>query len=332
VLYLDFEHALHHGYAKQIGVKFDESFMLVAPVTMEEGFKAMFIGIAAGVDLIIVDSVAAMVPKDEMEKKIDDTAKVGAVAKKMSETLPKFVLWLTQHPMEGAGESKKPKKDAPGTAILFLNQERATISTGGGHGAPEPNTAGGKALKYYAYVRLRLARISSEVIETKDPISGTKRKFPYGNVTAIKMVKSKADAKQGHSANIFIRYGYGVDDAFSVIESGVATGVIEREGAYYAYEGERIQGKDKFRAMLLSNPPLFEKVKAQVAQALVDQAPKAISNEELGAEDTILEGLSDAFGDTPDVSTDDPAPEETTIEVEDVEAAVEAAVEGDASE
>lgn len=303
VLYLDFEHAIHHGYARQIGVSFDPNcWALSAPSTMEEGFKQMFMGIAAGVDLIIVDSVAAMVPKDELEKKIDDVAKIGAVAKKMSETLPKFALWLMQYPVEGSGENKKPKKDAPGTALILLNQERATISTGGGHGAPEPNTSGGKAIKYFAYVRLRLARISSEMIERKDPSTGKKRKFPFGNITAIKMVKSKADAKQGHSGSIFIRYGYGVDDIYSVIETGVATGVIRRDGAYYSYENERYQGKDKFRAVLLSNTKLFAELKLKVVDALVSQAPTAIAEEDLSEEDSILADVGDAFGEAAEAS------------------------------
>lgn len=316
VLYIDFEHALHHGYAQQIGVRFDETWTLIAPDTMEDGFKFMYLAIAAGVDLIIVDSVAAMVPKDELEKKIDDIAKIGAVAKKMSETLPKFALWLMKHPMEGAGENKKPKKDAKGTALILLNQERAAISTGGGgHGQPEPNTAGGKALKYFAYVRLRLQRLSSETIERKDPINGKKRKFPYGNTTLVKMVKSKADAKQGHSATIFIRYGYGVDDAYSVIESGVSTGVFRRDGAYYQYGEQRIQGRDKFRLFLISNPSLFEEVKAKVAEAIIEAAPTAIPDEEISDEDAIMEGLADDLGESVDSTKEEVIDAEDTAEM-----------------
>jgi len=299
VLYLDFEHALHHGYAKQIGVKFDKTFMLVAPDTMEDGFKAMYVGLLTGVDLIVVDSVAAMVPKAEFEKKIDDAAKVGAVAKKMAETLPKFALWLMKFPTEGTGEAKKTRKDHPGTAIILLNQERASINTGGGqsHGGPETNTSGGKALKYFAYVRLRLSRISSETIEKKDPLTGKKKKFPYGNLTNVRMIKSKADAKQGHSANIFIRYGFGVDDAYSMIESGIVHGVIVREGAYYSYEGQRIQSRDKFRQFLLSNPKVYEEVKNKVIQAILDAAPQVVADEELSDEDMISAQVEAEFGD-----------------------------------
>ena len=326
VLYLDFEHALHHGYAKQIGVKFNDTFTLVAPETMEQGFKLMWMAIAAGTDLVIVDSVAAMVPELELEKKIDEVAKVGAVAKKMSETLPKFALWLMKYPVDGTGENARSRKDAPGTALILLNQERATINTSGGHGQPEPNTSGGKALKYYAYVRLRLSRKSSEMIERKDPSTGKKKKYPYGNVTIIKMVKSKADAKQGHSAEIFIRFGYGVDDAYSVIESGVGVGVIKREGAYYSYGTTRIQGRDKFRQYLLSDAAVFTVVKTAVSEALIACAPSAIADEDISEDDALLADANDTFGgsfsgpddsETPD--TAEPAPEETTVVADDDE-------------
>jgi recombination protein RecA len=297
VLYLDFEHSLHHGYAKQIGVKFNDSFILVAPETLEDGLKAIYIGICTGVDMVIVDSVAAMVPKAEFDKKIDEAAKVGAVAKKLSENIPKFALWLSKYPTEGGKAEGKTRKDHPGTSVILLNQERSVISTsGGGHG-PETNSAGGRAIKFYAYVRLRLTRISSEMIERKDSQSGKKKKFPYGNLTSVKVVKAKADAKQGHSANIFIRYGFGVDDVYSIIESGAANGIISKDGAYFSYSNERFQGRDKFRAYLLANPKVLEEVKTKVIQAIVDGAPTAVSDEELSDEDTIEQSISASFDD-----------------------------------
>jgi recombination protein RecA len=316
VLYLDFEHALHHGYAKQIGVRFDESLSLYGPETMEEGMKMMLVGIMTGVDLIVVDSVAAMVPKAEFEKKIEDAAKVGAVAKKMAENLPKFALWLRKHPQSGQGEAKKTIVGHPGTSIILLNQERATIVTsgGGGHG-PETNSSGGKALKYFAYVRMRLSRISSEVIERNDPMTGKKKKFQYGNITSVKIVKDKADGHQGYSANIFIRYGYGVDDAFSIIESGVANGVVQRDGAYYSYMGEhRVAGRDKFRQLLLTNSKLFEEIKLKVIAAIVEAA-RPFSDDELNEEDEIEATLESEFGDDEDEATKD-SPDEVAVDAE----------------
>ena len=299
VVYLDFEHALHHGYAKQIGVRFDKSLSLYGPETMEEGLKMMLIAVMTGVDLIVVDSVAGMVPAAEFEKKIDDAAKVGAVAKKMSETIPKFALWLRKHPMAGTGESKKSIPGHPGTSIILLNQERASIITsgGGGHGAPETNTTGGKALKYFAYVRLRLTRYSTESIERVDKLTGKKRKFQYANVTNVKVVKDKADAKQGHSANIFIRYGYGVDDVYSIIESGVATGVLDREGAYYSYGGEhRMPSRDKFRQHLLASPKILDEIRNKVVQSIIESGSQAVPDDGIEPEDEMLQSVEAELG------------------------------------
>ncbi len=316
-MFLDFEHALHHGYARQIGVKFDDSLLLYAPDHMEDGFKMILVGIMTGVDIIVVDSVASMVPKDELEKKLDDTAKVGAVAKKMSETLPKIVMWLAKHPMKGTGENKVSIPDAQGTALILLNQERATINTGGGgYGAPEANTAGGKALKYFAYVRLRLTRILSEKVERRDPVTGKAKKYPFGNLTSIKVVKAKADAKQGHEATIFIRYGFGIDDLYSIIMAAEANGLVKREGAYYTYEGERIQGRDKFRQMLLNNPKAAEALRVKVIEAISASIPTAIPDEELSEEDSMAAELEDELGE--DGTT------EITVESDDLVAEVEA--------
>ena len=111
-MFLDFEHALHAGYAQQLGVSFDPNKLgFYQPDTMEEGFKMMLIGIMSGVDLIVVDSVAAMVPAAELDKDPGEIAKVGGVAKPMSENLPKFALWLSKYPMDK--ESKKPIPGPP---------------------------------------------------------------------------------------------------------------------------------------------------------------------------------------------------------------------------
>jgi recombination protein RecA len=327
-MFLDFEHALHHGYAKQIGVQF-EDLLLYAPDTMEDGFKMILVGIMAGVDIIVVDSVASMVPALELEKKIEDTAKIGAVAKKMSETLPKLVLWLAKYPTKGAGESKISDPERLGTALILLNQERATISTGGGHGAPEANTAGGKALKYFAYVRLRLARILSERVERKDPATGKIKKYPFGNLTSVKVIKAKADAKQGHEATIFIRYGFGIDDLYSIIMAAEANGIIKREGSKYTCAGEAFMGKDKLRAHLIANPKLAAEIKGKVVEAISSAIPTAIPDEEISDEDAMQADLSGELGDDDDdasggtqeitIDTDDPIVEDSAEDESDGE-------------
>lgn len=304
VMFLDFEHAIHHGYAKSIGVKYDETFMVFAPDSMEEGLKMIYVGINTGVDLIIVDSVAAMIPQDELEKKLDDIAKIGAVAKKMSESLPKIAKWLATCPKVGAGESKKMDPSKPGTALLLLNQERSTI---GNTGPGEPtNTAGGKAVKYYTSLRLRFSRTGSEVIERKDPMTGKMRRYPYGNKTQVKVIKNKIDGTQGSAGDFFIRYGFGVDNYLSILETACNQGVMRKEGAgYFSYGEHRIQGRDKFRQFLIDNPTVYQDLCSKVGVALSTLAT-AVKEEDVGEEDSIMSGVDEEFGgDSPSTTPED---------------------------
>lgn len=270
-LLIDFEHSLDLSYAQKIGLSLDEDKMLVyQPDTMEAGFNAMYLGIMAGFDIIGVDSVAAMVPKDELEKGFNDPARIGAVAAKFSRELPKFVSWLNKYPILPSSDKDKKVRDPnhPGAALVFVNQVRARIQTGGygGGGGDQENTTGGKALKFFAYERLALAKVRAEVIERIDPMTGRKKRYPYGNVTNVKVVKSKIDAKQGHSTQIFIRYGTGIDDHFSIIETGVAQRLVRKEGTFYTLDKERFRGRDALRKYLIDNPTVYDGLRVKLAQ------------------------------------------------------------------
>jgi recombination protein RecA len=263
VLYLDFEHALHHGYAQACGLSFDQDkLILMQPITLEEGLKMMLVGIRAGIDLVVIDSVAAMVPKDELEKKLDETAKIGALAKKLSEVLPKLGIWLA-----GRMEDGKVVEEGK-TAVVFINQTRALINTGG-HSAETENTAGGKALKFYASLRLKMTKIRSDFIEKKDDISLKKKRAPYGNLVQVKVVKNKLDAKQGETGEVFIRYGFGIDDYLSVIESAAARRIVKKDGSMYRYGEQSFRGRDAFRAFLMKDLATYETLKKQVVDAIV---------------------------------------------------------------
>jgi recombination protein RecA len=312
-MFIDFEHALDHHYARKLGLSYDlDKLTVIQPDTMEYGFTMMRLGILGGIDIIGVDSVAAMVPKDELEKGFEDAAKIGAVARQFSGSLPKFAMWLQKYPLLAADKTKSDPS-RPGTALILVNQTRALISTSGGHhGGGDDNTSGGKAIKFYASLRLRTSRIKSEIIERKDPMTGKVRRFPYGNVTDVKVIKSKLDGKQGHSTNMFIRYGSGIDDYFSIIETGVAQKVIKREGAFYTVGSQRFQGKDKFRKFLIENPPVFEALRQKLVAAV--NATAVDVSEEPTDEDDLLEGL-DLEGDT-DTAADDSAEEEVLTDVE----------------
>lgn len=301
VLYLDYENAIHHGYAKSIGLNFSEDYLqMYAPNTFEEGLKMLYIAIRQGMGLIVVDSVAAMVPKDELEKKLDEGAAIGILARAMSTNLPKITQWLKGSP----------------TTLMFINQVRSTISKGGpGAGAGDDNTAGGKAVKFYASLRLKLTRIRSEFIEKVDPITFQKRRFPYGNVVQVKAVKNKMDGKQGHTGEIFIRYGFGVDEYLSLVEAAVPRKFVSKKGATYEFDGSTFKGREKLRSYLVNNPKPFEQLREKVMRALVSEAPVAISSDEVDDEDILSDMRKEIDDDTLfDESSSEESPKETVIE------------------
>jgi len=266
-MFLDFEHALHHGYARALGVSFkDDDLLLYAPSTLEEGFFSICAGVMAGVDLIVVDSVAAMTPKAELERDIKEADIVGLQARKMSGLLRRTLVWLN-HP-------DAIKNNSKGTAVIFINQPRADIKAG------RDTTAGGKALKFYASLRLAFSKIREESIKKKDPITGKERKFPYGNHTQVKVVKNKVDARQGYTADIFIRFGYGIDEFYSVIEAGVNSKIIQRDGSWFIYNKERFQGREKFRLFLKEHPEAFNQIRNRVLQVTANSITEVLPDEQ----------------------------------------------------
>lgn len=272
VMYLDFENAIHHGYAQTLGLDFDENkLLLFAPNTLEEGLKMLYVGIKTGVALVIVDSVAAMVTKAEMEKKIDDPQRIGELAAALSRNLPKITQWL---------------KDS-NTALVLINQTRSIISSGG-HGDPD-NSSGGKALKFYMSLRLKLTRIKSEVIKKKDNLTLKERTIPYGNVVQVKVVKNRLDRTQGTVGEVFIRYGYGLDEYHSVIECAVARRLIKKDGSFLTYGELRFQGKERFRAYLMQNAGTFTDLRAKVIKVLQESEKLALEPDEVDENDIVAD-------------------------------------------
>ncbi len=288
-LFIDFEHHLSKKYAIDIGVDYDaDSFECIQPRTFEEGIKMIMLAIGHGVDLVVVDSVAAMVPAEEMEKKSDAVMKLGAVAALMAKILPRMGIWLDEFPQQ----NKKKIEGHPGTAIVLLNQTRALIQTGGGGHGDGENTSGGKALKFFSSLRIRMSRIKSETIKRKDPMSGREMTVPYGNLTHVKIVKSKLDGKQNHTTTIFIRYGYGVDDYFSIIDAAVTQRLVRKDGAFFTFENERFQGRDKLRKFFIANPKAFDGLKAKILALVIAGSKPIDPDEELGENDDLLETMN----------------------------------------
>ena len=305
-IFLDFEQAIHHGYARAIGVSFHPSKMLLyAPETLEMGFKQIYLGIMSGVDLIVVDSVAAMTPQKELVRDIEAEDIVGLQARRMSSLLRRVVNWLNH--------KDALKRNPKGTALVFINQPRADIKSKGG----DDHTAGGKALKFYASLRLMYIRLREETLEKKDPLTGKKKKYAFGNHTMVKVVKNKMDLRQGYTANVFIRFGFGIDEFYSIIEAGVNARLIKQEkGGWFHYGGEKWQGREKFRVFLKDNPAVFKEIRDGVLRTVAAGVQEMIPDEDELDDATALEiSINEEFGEDEELSME---PENVMLGLDDI--------------
>jgi recombination protein RecA len=246
--FIDAEHALDPEYAKALGVDTD-ALLVSQPDTGEQALEIADMLIRSGsIDIIVIDSVAALTPKAEIEGEMGDTH-VGLQARLMSQALRKLT---------GALSNTK-------TTAIFINQLREKI--GVFFGSPE-TTAGGKALKFYASVRLDIRRIET----LKD---GTEA---VGNRTRVKVVKNKM-AAPFKQAEFDIIYGVGISREGSLIDFGVDQGIVKKSGAWYTYEGDQLgQGKENSRNFLLTNPKIADEIEQKIKSKLGIGVPRAVAD------------------------------------------------------
>jgi recombination protein RecA len=235
--FIDAEHALDISYAKRLGVNCDE-LLVSQPDTGEQALEITDMLLRSGaIDVMVIDSVAALVPRAEIEGEMGD-AHMGLQARLMSQALRKLT-----------GTIGKTN-----TSLIFINQIRMKI--GVVFGNPE-TTTGGNALKFYASVRLDIRRTGA-IKNGQDVV---------GNRTKVKVVKNKM-APPFKEAEFDIMYGDGISQAGDMLDVGVEAGVIEKSGAWYSFNGERIgQGRENVKTFLNDNPDLYATIKEQVRQA-----------------------------------------------------------------
>jgi recombination protein RecA len=236
--FIDAEHALDPDYAKAMGVDTD-ALLVSQPDTGEQALEIMDMLIRSGaIDIVVIDSVAALVPRAEIEGEMGDSH-VGLQARLMSQALRKVTSAL----------------NTSNTTAFFINQLREKI--GVMFGSPE-TTTGGKALKFYASVRLDIRRIES----LKD--AGE----VVGNRTRVKVVKNKV-AAPFKQAEFDIIYGQGISREGSLIDVGVDQGIIRKSGAWYTYEGDQLgQGKENARQFMRDNPDVANEVEKRIKEKL----------------------------------------------------------------
>ena len=232
--FIDAEHALDPGYAKKLGVNIDE-LLISQPDTGEQALEISDTLVKSeSIDLLVIDSVAALVPRAELEGEMGDSLP-GLQARLMSQALRKLTSSISK----------------TNTMVIFINQLRMKI--GVMFGSPE-TTTGGNALKFYSSVRLDIRRIGA--IKDKDNI--------IGNLTRVKVVKNKM-APPFKQVEFDIMYGEGISKIGEIIDLGVQADIIDKSGAWYSYKDEKIgQGRENTKQFLKDNPSLLEEIETKI--------------------------------------------------------------------
>jgi len=243
--FIDAEHALDPDYAKKLGVDVDE-MLISQPDTGEQALEIADTLVRSGaVDVLVVDSVAALTPRAELEGEMGDSLP-GLQARLMSQALRKLTASISKS----------------GTMVVFINQIRMKI--GVMFGSPE-TTTGGNALKFYSSVRLDIRRIGS--LKDRDEV--------VGNHTRVKVVKNKV-APPFKQVEFDIMYGEGISKTGEILDMGVDKGIVEKAGSWFSYEGERLgQGRENAKRFLIENPDVAEEIEYKIrvsAGLLPDEA------------------------------------------------------------
>ncbi len=242
--FVDAEHALDPSYAEKVGVNVDE-LLVSQPDTGEQALEITDMLVRSGaIDIIVIDSVAALTPKAEIEGEMGDSH-MGLQARLMSQALRKLAANISRS----------------NTMVVFINQIRMKI--GVMFGSPE-TTTGGNALKFYASVRLDIRRIGA--IKKGDEI--------IGNLTRVKVVKNKV-SPPFRTAEFEILYGEGISREGEIIDHGVEQGIIDKAGSWYSYKNDRIgQGKENVREFLKTHPDMAADIEQQIRARLLPDTVK----------------------------------------------------------
>jgi recombination protein RecA len=254
--FIDAEHALDPVYARKLGLNVDD-LLISQPDTGEQALEIADTLVRSGaVDILVIDSVAALVPRAELDGEMGDV-QPGSQARLMSQALRKLTSSISRS----------------NTMVVFINQIRMKI--GVMYGSPE-TTSGGNALKFYASVRLDIRRIG--VIKERDEV--------VGNQTRVKVVKNKL-APPFKQVEFDIMYGQGISKTGELVDLGIKAGVVEKSGAWFSYDSQRLgQGRENAKSFLKTNPEIAGKIEAAIRQNAGLIAEQILGHAEESPEDS----------------------------------------------
>ena len=286
VAFLDFERTFHEFYAKKLGIDLDpKRFVLVQPDHFQQGASFIQNVLATGPMLIVVDSVSAMTPKQYIEGDVDEMGRIGLQAQLMSTLLPIISKDLTKR----------------NTCLLFTNQLRSLIKLSKYDPGPDEETSGGKAIRYYSAIRIRMKKKTVEKINVKSIVTGKEEKEPINVMIQTTVVKNRID-KPHMTGPVYIRFGEGIDNIISIIELAKNTNVIKTNGTYLRFteDGKKdgkvlfnAQGKENLRKILDESPDILEKLTSKLSFSVDEEAQKEFAEEEEPQESSDLENKLD---------------------------------------
>lgn len=294
VCYIDWENAVNLPYARTLGIPTEDEtkFGLAQPETFEKGLAILYTVAAAGVDLIVVDSVGAAVPKSVVEQSVEEQgqqAALGYLARGWSAFLPKLksIIGRTH------------------SCVIGISQLRKAISTGPRSYGDGNTQQGGEAWKFYSDVRMSLRRLSIEKGKVYDPLTHKTVEMATGQMVRMKLDKCKVSGSMGREADFYLRHGEGIDDIRSIIEIAAAHGLVKKAAAWYSWErgsGEALRGcgVDEFRTKVKASEgayaelykATFDRVAAAAVDAVsgVDVAPEEAPDEDMAEIEALLTG------------------------------------------
>lgn len=284
---MDFEQTFHPDYAEKLGVVLDkDKFIVTQPMSFQQGARQIKDMLSMRPPLIVVDSVSAMLPKEFLEGAIDEAGRMGLQAQLMSAFLSIISKYLQEC----------------NTCLLFINQLRSVIKKSKWQTGPDEEGSGGRALKFYSSVRLKLRKSTVEKIKVRSKITGKVDEEPTNVTIKASVIKNKID-KPYYSAPVYVRFGEGFDNILSIIELGINLGTIKKAGAFYTFTHNnkqlfKAQGKEQLRQVLNDNSEIFETLRSNLIikeDAAIRKVYEKLDDNDPDPMEDLLDNVSSSF-------------------------------------